>query len=101
MTEISKADHVDLLEFVARVEEMKVNEVIPALGKREDVAGASPNSDAQRRAQELFPDDHERIHSLRMSGRKRIWGLQFENEFSVIWWDPEHSIWPTKRDYEN
>lgn len=101
LTLITREDHLALIDFMAQMERLSLGEVIPAIGKREDVAGNSPNPLAQRRAQEKFPDDHDQIHSLRVSGSKRIWGLQFANEFSVIWWDPGHEIWPTQRVYGN
>lgn len=98
LTSITPEDHLQLISFMKQMEGLAVREVIDGhTGKREDVAGASPNDAAQRRARDMFLQDHERIHSLRVSGPKRIWGLQFENQFSVIWWDPGHDVWPTKR----
>jgi len=101
LTDITKQDHAALLESMRQIEGMLVREVIPARCKREDVAGRSPNPDARRRAQDMFPDDHDRIHSLRIGGAQRIWGLQFQNEFSIIWWDPNHDVWPTRRVTDN
>lgn len=102
LTSITPEDHHALIDFMREMESLLVREVIDGRrGKREDVAAASPNPDAQRRAQERYPDDHDRIHSLHLSGAKRIWGIQNENEFSVIWWDPNHEVWPTKRVYTN
>lgn len=98
---IEAGDHKELIRFMGEIETMKVKEVIPSRCKREDVAGSSVNQDAKKRAQTVFRDDHDRIHVLHVSGRKRLWGLQFENEFSVIWWDPNHEIWPTKRVRDN
>lgn len=80
---------------------MAVSELIPGRCKYEDVAGASPNAEAQRRARDIYLDDAEAIHSLKITGSKRLWGLLYEHEFSVIWWDPNHDIWPTKRVYDN
>ncbi|HJQ01144.1 MAG TPA: hypothetical protein VJ851_06065 [Jatrophihabitans sp.] len=91
-----------LIDFMREMENLSVREVLNGrIGKREDVAGGSPNPDAQRRAQERYPDDHDRIHSLHLTGAKRLWGIQNQNEFSVIWWDPDHDVWPTKRVYGN
>jgi hypothetical protein len=35
----------------------------------------------------------ESLFSLRISGRRRIWGVRERNLFRVLWWDPEHDIW--------
>lgn len=101
LTKITPEDHKDLLTFMKEMEQLKVSEVIPARGKAEDVAGASPNAGAKRRAQDQYPDDHDYIHVLRVSGAKRLWGLLHGYEFSVIWWDPAHDIWPGKRVTDN
>lgn len=95
LTDIDKSDHEDLIRFMPDMESMKLNEVVPSRCKREDVAGKSPNTDAQMRAQGQFPDDHDNIYVLHMTGTKRLWGLLYDNEFSVIWWDPDHQIWPS------
>lgn len=101
LTAITKEEHRSLITAMAEIEAMKVSELIPHRCKREDVAASSPNPDAQRRARQQFPDDHDHIHSLRISGARRLWGLLYDNEFSVIWWDSGHEVWPTKRVYEN
>lgn len=101
LSEITAQDHRDLLTVLAEIESMRVGEIIPSRCRHEDVAGASPNPDAQKRAREQYLDDHDRIHSLKISGKRRLWGIMNEHEFSIIWWDPEHEVWPTRRVYGN
>jgi len=101
LTRITAADHRELLAFMKEMESKPLREIIPVIGKSEDVAGASPNPDAQQRARDKYPDDHDYIHSLRLAGAKRLWGLLRGHEFSIIWWDPSHEVWPTKRVYQN
>lgn len=101
LSNIDKPDLLQLIRFMADMETMKVSEVVPGRAKREDVAEASKNAEAQARARQQFPDDHEAIHRMHVTGAKVLWGLLYGNEFSIIWWDPSHEIWPTRRIYEN
>jgi len=38
----------------------------------------------------------ETLVSLRIMGAVRIWGIRVHNCFKVLWWDPEHKIFPSK-----
>lgn len=45
-------------------------------------------------------DDHkyleEKLVSLRLSGRERIWGYLAEHGVMVVlWWDPDHEVCPS------
>ncbi|MDX2394953.1 MULTISPECIES: hypothetical protein [unclassified Streptomyces] len=43
---------------------------------------------------ELMPS----IHRLRFQGKQRLYGFFDGNTFHVVWWDPEHQVYPsTKR----
>ncbi|MFH8892980.1 hypothetical protein [Streptomyces sp. NPDC017949] len=38
------------------------------------------------------------IHRLRFQGKQRLYGFFDGNTFHVVWWDPEHQVYPsTKR----
>lgn len=42
--------------------------------------------------------DLDSVFSLRLSGKARIWGVREREAFYLLWWDPEHEIYPvTKR----
>lgn len=102
LSKITREDHVALIKFMAATEAKTVAEVFDGhVGKDEDVAAGSPNADAMARARQIYPEESERMASLHVSGKHRVWGLRHDPEFAVIWWDPEHEIWPTKRVYEN
>ncbi len=43
-------------------------------------------------------DDNDRLISLRVSGKERIWGIRYgKNHFKVLWWDPEHEVCPSSK----
>lgn len=53
--------------------------------------------EAQEVAEKLNIDDYEEIWSLRLTGKQRLWGVRDEQYFVVIWWDPDHLVYPTKK----
>ena len=47
---------------------------------------------AKTRLSEILLDDLDGLSRLRLSGRKRLFGVRRHNEFSILWWDPEHEV---------
>lgn len=45
---------------------------------------------AQKRLTTIKKDDLDDLYSLRISGKKRIWGIRERNIFWILWWDPNH-----------
>lgn len=61
----------------------------------------SPSSlsrEATRRLDELERDDlAESLFSLRVTGAKRVIGVRHQHIFKIMWWDPEHTVAPSKK----
>ena len=51
---------------------------------------------AKNRLGELKLFDLEELHSLRLSGTERIWGILTQNVIALLWWDPEHEVCPAE-----
>lgn len=54
------------------------------------------SSVAQKRLIQLNLDDTESLVSLRLSGTQRIWGIRVGNVLRILWWDPNHKVYPSK-----
>lgn len=39
-------------------------------------------------------DDTEDLVSLRLEGRARIWGVLQGSVLLILWWDPDHLVYP-------
>ena len=37
----------------------------------------------------------EQLFSLRITGKKRVWGYREKKIFYLLWWDPEHQVCPS------
>ncbi len=51
--------------------------------------------EAQKRLASINQDDIDELVSLRLTGRKRIWGIKDGNVLKILWWDPEHQVCPS------
>jgi hypothetical protein len=39
----------------------------------------------------------DNLFSIRLSNKERLWGFQRSGIFHVLWWDPEHQIYPSHK----
>lgn len=53
-----------------------------------------PNPRVQKRLNELQLDDYNELFSLRLSAKERVFGVLFGNVLKLLWYDPEHQVWP-------
>ena len=44
-------------------------------------------------------DDLDRLISYHLGGRERVWCYDYDSIMFVLWWDPEHSVYPTPKKY--
>lgn len=52
------------------------------------------SKDAQKRIIELRLQEFDPIFSLRLTGKQRVWGIKQEEVLYILWWDPEHTVYP-------
>jgi hypothetical protein len=50
---------------------------------------------AQQRLSTIHQDDASELFSLRITGRRRVWGILDEHVLRLLWWDPEHQVCPS------
>lgn len=53
-------------------------------------------SSAQERLAELRQDDTDDLISLRKAGKERIWGIKDRDVLKILWWDPNHEVYPVE-----
>ena len=56
-----------------------------------------PNPEVLRRLQDIKQDDTDYLFSLRLSSRERIYGILDGPVLKILWYDPEHAIWPSPK----
>jgi len=51
----------------------------------------------RRRLREIQRDDLDMLVEFHIQGKVRFWGARRGNVCHLLWWDPEHGVWPSKR----
>ena len=57
---------------------------------------ALPNPRARERLEVLNLADQTKIWRLRIGGTGRLYGFLTGNVFHVVFWDPDHEVWPSQ-----
>ena len=83
-----------ILPKIKNFESMKWKEIFGRENHEVDVAEISRA--ARKRLSKINLDDFERLVSLRFTGRERLWGIKINNILKIIWWDPNHEVYPSK-----
>lgn len=54
---------------------------------------------ARNRLIELGHDDAANLYQIEIAGgyKRRLWGFRQQNILQILWWDPNHTVYPTKR----
>ncbi len=80
-------------QFLANLETMEWNALLHQ-NRAHTIAREKLSADARRRLEELRQDDIDDLISLRKTGRERIWGIKDRDVLKLLWWDPEHTVYP-------
>lgn len=51
---------------------------------------------AQNQLEQLGHDDQAELVSFRLSNTERIWAIRSGEEAFLLWWDPNHEIYPSQ-----
>jgi hypothetical protein len=55
--------------------------------------------EAFKRLRDINKDDTESLHGWHIKGKQRLWCIEHEGTMCVLWWDPEHQVYPTPKKY--
>jgi len=62
--------------------------------------------EAQKRLDELVKNDvipedwyGEDLTAIRITAKARIWGFKVGKCFFLLWWDPEHTVYPVRKQH--
>jgi hypothetical protein len=54
--------------------------------------------EAQARLVDIQLEDLDEIFRFRVGFAQRLYGFRICDVFFILWWDPEHKIYPLSRD---
>ena len=52
---------------------------------------------ARDRLAEIKQDDTDELMSFRIAAKKRVWCIKDRNIMRILWWDPEHLVYPVEK----
>jgi hypothetical protein len=90
----------DLHPYLKSLETMTWDEILKASGGRSrgnnnhDVDVDQLGEEAKRDLTDAGVDDVDKVFSLRVNARMRIWGIREGRVLSLLWFDPEHMVYP-------
>lgn len=86
----------EILKFLSEIEAKTWNEILKNRGPggNHKIDARRICQDARKRLQDLNVE-FDTLICLRMTAKKRIWGTRRGSVFYLLWWDPEHKVYPT------
>jgi hypothetical protein len=61
---------------------------------RSIVSTADLAQSAKQRLKDLQRDDIETLFGWHVSGKERLWCAEYDGMMCVLWWDPDHEVYP-------
>lgn len=92
----TEADRHAVWTRLGEFEKMTVNQLRDTRSHHH-VLHRNLSREAKVRLQELQFDDLEELFSFRINATARMWCIKHENIYSVLWWDPNHKVYPVSR----
>ena len=88
-----------LMKRLAQLETMTVGEAFPGNGYpgKDYNTEEMPTAEARDRLDAIGLADMTKISVFRLGGEQRLYGFRCGNVFHVVWWDPGHVIWPSRK----
>lgn len=93
----------EVVEKLRSFEGMKWMEIMQSSGGRNHGTNnhydnvSELTSEAQRRWEKLGYEEFDQVFSLRLDGKRRLFGILLDGVFSVVWYDQMHEIYPVKK----
>lgn len=83
---------------LANFESMTWREILLDSKKQNHTVSVNQISkNAQSHLIQIGLDDLEELTSLRLSGTERVWGFIIQGVMNLLWWDPDHQVYPSKK----
>lgn len=68
--------------------------------KTKSIKAKAPSSSKRVPAHHVakyYEREGDALARFRLGGTERLYGFLVGNEFHILWWDPNHEVWPSTR----
>jgi hypothetical protein len=83
----------EIVPKLQNFESMTWGEILNRQNHEIDISEICP--EARKRLSALNLDDYDKLISLRLTGPQRVWGIRNKDILKLLWWDPEHKVYPS------
>lgn len=91
-TVLNAEKHLEVINKLHEFEKKNWDEI--KRGGSHPIKIADCCKEARTRLEEIERDDFDQLMSFRLTGTERVWCVQAANVMSVLWWDPNHQVYP-------
>jgi hypothetical protein len=91
------SEHTKLIAEACRGWESMRPEEVFAAGGNKPIPFERLCPTAQARLRQIDLEEYDGLWELRVSAKRRIWGIRKRHVFYIVWWDPEHEVCPSSR----
>ena len=95
---LDKATLHEIREKLKNFETMYLGDIFGPKKQSHMVDVSQLCKEAKDRLSDLRLDEFEQLLSLRLTGKKRVWGILEHNVIILLWWDPNHLVCPSLKD---
>jgi hypothetical protein len=95
--DISREDMLGVIERLRALETMTWNEILVGAKKQNHTLASN---EICKEAQVCLATDWQgadEVVSVRVTGRKRVWGIRENGVLYLLWWDPTHAVYPVEK----
>ena len=85
--------------FLSGLETMTLAEACQSGAKAKVIRVKDMPAEAQRYLRATRRDDTAELVELILGNKPRIWGIQIGPVCYILWWDPDHEVWPSTLRY--
>jgi hypothetical protein len=65
----------------------------------QEISGLEAAAQADITKRKLSERFNETMFRFRLSGEQRLWGFRNGRVFHIVWWDPDHQVYPTEKSH--
>jgi hypothetical protein len=63
----------------------------------QDISSLQSAAQADITKRKLSERFNETMFRFRLTGEQRLWGFRRGRVFHIVWWDPDHKVYPTEK----
>jgi hypothetical protein len=94
----SHSSFCDVSDKLKAYSQRKWRDILSDVDRDHPAVPSQLDPEAQQRLIDLGHTDIDELFRFRFTGTQRLWGFRDRAFFIVLWWDPDHMVWPMAKE---